>query len=96
MIFFPFFLFTNSNFRPSIDPKLFLKTFCYVYVGGSLLLTNGYASYETYQKIKECKGCEKIIAKELKEDFKKESWIFKPFMFGEYLTAELYLKNNKD
>jgi len=41
---------------------------------------------------------EKRIAKahELKKDFKKECWAFKPLLFGEYLTSEIYLKKHKD
>ena len=80
------------------DPKLFLKVFLTTVITSSLLLTNIYSGYETNQRIKEESTLEKRIAKahELKKDFKKECWAFKPLLFGEYLTSEIYLKKHKD
>jgi len=96
IVFPPFYNLFNhyENPKPFFDPELFFKVFCSTFIISSFLLTNGYVGYETNQKIKEKPTLEKRIdkAKELKEDFKKESWVFKPLLFGEYLTANHYLK----
>jgi hypothetical protein len=98
--FFLYFLFTNSiSEGPGFfDPKLFSKIFFPLVIGGSLLLSNSYVSYETYQRIKDKPTLQQRIetAEKLKEDFKKECFASKPLLFGEYLTAKIYLKTHKD
>ena len=55
-------------------------------------------SYETYKRIKDKPTLQQRIetAEKLKEDFKKECFASKPLLFGEYLTAKIYLKTHKD
>lgn len=95
---FPFYLFfpNNVSWEPKlIYPKLFLKIFGSSLITSTLLLTNIYTASETNKDINNYLTLEGKIekARERKKDFKDESIFFKPFVFGEYIVANKYLKN---